>query len=317
MKALKYVLIIVFILILSSCSDSRYLPSWVLESDWYGAYTPELALKPELEVTIKGDTLITHHYTYYESIDDFDTTFVEKIYFSKDDNSFVALPFGQAYIDTLNYYRYHYSFVNIRGKLAVKLFYDAPVLDRIQYLFPKKHMKFPESMTAYKQTEYRGYKVGDKVDDLSNFESHHFASASDYYEYDTNGKAQRENVILQLDDNTGLTGLKLTIVNDDIIYGIVQEGISEYDAQNLIMALNAKFDTPDNEPVLDSIVYGGVFPTDYYKECKWNDGSVKIWQDLIGKESAGWFSYNLKITDPAVRWSISTHSERKSNVGIR
>lgn len=317
MKALKLFPVIIFILILSSCSETTYVPSWALESDWYGALTPQIALKPELEVTIKGDTLITHHYAYYENIDDLDTTFIEKIHYSKDNNTFVALPFDRAYIDTLNYYRYHYSFVNIRGNLALKLEYEAPVIDKIQYLFPKEHMKFPESMSNYIQTEYRGYKVGDKVEDLSNFEAHDFNSSSDYFEYAEDGKSKRENVILKLDDNTGLTGLKLTVVNDNVVYRIEQEDLSEFDANKLIMALNAKFNTPNNRPQLDSIVYGGVYPTDYYKECEWNDGSVKIWQDLVGKEPDGWFSYNLRIDDHAVKWLISTKTDRRSNAGIR
>jgi|GEM_PF-5280948 len=319
MKSLTFVLYFLLscCILLTSCSESTYLPSWALESEWYGAFTPQMALKPELEVTIKGDTLITHHYSYYESIDDFDTTFIEKIYYSEDENSFVALPFDRAYSDTLNYYRYHYSFVNIRGKLALKLEYEAPVIDKVQYLFPKEHMKFPESMSTYIQTEYRGFKIGDRIEDLSNFEAHHFTASSNYFEYDENGKAKRENVILQLEDNTGLTGFKLTVVNDNIIYRIEQEDLSEFDANKLIMALNAKFDTPNNKPGLDSIVFGGTYPTEYYKECEWNDGSVKIWQDLIGKEPDGWFSYNLRIDDHAVKWLISTTTDRISNAGIR
>ena len=317
MKTSRLFLIIIFILILSSCSETTYLPSWALESEWYGAYTPPMALKPELEVTIKGDTLITHHYGYYENIDDLDTTFIEKIYYSNEENTFVALPLDKPYIDTLSYYKYHYSFVNIRGKLALKIEYEVPIIDRIQYLFPKEHMKFPESMVNYIQTEYKGYKVGDKVKDLSNFEAHDFSSSSTYFEYNEGGKDERENIIFKLDDNTGLTGLKLTIVNDDIIYRIEQEDLTEFDANKLIMALNAKFNTPNNRPKLDSIVYGGTYPTDYYKECEWNDGSVKIWQDLIGKEPDGWFSYNLRIDDDGVRWLISTKTDRRSNAGIR
>jgi hypothetical protein len=313
MKALKFFIVVLFILIQTSCTQQTHIPTWAKQSEWYGAYTPDIALRPEVEVTIKGETLIKHNYTYYSSIDDYDTTFVYKIYFIKDKNQFVALPLDVEYIDTLSYYKYHYSFINIKGELALRLKYDGLSLDGPYYLFPKNEVKNIDAGSSYIQTSYKDYTVGGKMKNWLHFERHHYTTHASFYEYNEGGKAKREAKYYSYDDPTGLTGLKLTVINKNIIYEIEQNQLAEHEAEDLIRALNIKFDTPDNKPLMDSIVYGSVFPTDYYKKCEWNDGNVKIWEDLIGKESAGFFAYNLLIKDDPVRWLISTKTERKIN----